>query len=93
MGLCVCKERTKRQNSRNNFINNGIDSRNVGRSRGVGNISSTNSEDISEECLSRAYVSANDVLSAANGTNHKLSSKVDKLILETLSLIRTLVDK
>ena len=95
MGLCVCKERSKRQNSRNNVINNNTDSRNGSRSRAAGHQSTTNSvNEVTEECINRGSVMANDVLTASNGTNHsKLSSMVDKLILETLSLIRTLVDK
>ncbi|CAG2117920.1 unnamed protein product, partial [Medioppia subpectinata] len=109
MGLCLCKEKSKRHNESNGSANscrNGSESRSNGsRSRGsVGghNGSNATNSDLTEDCLViNASIGLRDALMDHHNNHHhntgathvaKMSPVVDKLILETLSLIRTLVD-
>ncbi len=104
MGLCLCKHKSKRRHSTSNYYNNNINSDNINgnttnppRSRFFTHSNGRQSiNDISDHCSTQTNqtIRSNDIIVTNSGTNYsKLSSVVDKLVLETLALIRTLVDK
>ncbi len=103
MGLCICKHKSKRRHSSNNYYNNNsINSDNINgtttnpsRNRLFAHSNGRQSiNDISDQCSTQTIRSNDITIVTNNGTNYgKLSSMVDKLVLETLALIRTLVDK
>jgi hypothetical protein len=106
MGLCLCKHKSKRRHSSTNYFNNNNinndntngTTTNASRSRFFTHSNGRQSiNDISDNCSAQTNqtIRSNDMTIVTNsGTNYsKLSSMVDKLVLETLALIRTLVDK
>lgn len=97
MGVCLCKQKARNRNSNNHSTSNNAAVQRQGRS---GSQFEPVVDCVSEHVAAHNNYSHNQQhrpstisILSSTGRMTKLSTMIDKLVLETLAVIRTLVDK